>query len=103
MALILRYRLEPPDSINQQVYKALITQVGTTGLNVEVPLNEDGTVAVRLTGQFISIEGEHAEPAPEREQHGSSYHQRPVDDRTPEELASGPSSREADRAAGEGG
>jgi hypothetical protein len=64
-----------------------IAQVGATGLNVEVPLNEEGTAAVRLTGQFISVEGEHAEPAPapswsvesaepELADDGSSYHQR---------------------------
>lgn len=58
MALILRYRLEVPDEINQKVHKALTEQVGKVGLNVQVPLDDDGRVQVLIEGQFTSIEEE---------------------------------------------
>lgn len=87
MALILKYRVEPPDSISHEVFAGLREQVGNVGLNVSVPLNE--TASVTLEGQFINVEFERVASPP--------------DDRTEEELESGPSSREADRAAGAGG
>lgn len=62
MALILRYRLEPPDALNREVYDALCKQVGEVGLNVNIPLGEDGADGqLTLVGQFISVEGEHFE------------------------------------------
>jgi hypothetical protein len=62
MALILRYRIDPPDSVNNLVYQSLVKQVGQVGLNVQVPFDADDPEAgsVTLRGQFISIEGEHA-------------------------------------------
>lgn len=66
MALILRYRLEPPEQLNQEVYEALAHQVGDVGLNVQLPLG-DGDAAPQLimTAQFISVEGEHSPEAQE--------------------------------------
>jgi hypothetical protein len=61
MALILTYRLEVPDGINREVYEALASQVGNVGLDLNIPINEDGSASATLHGQFISVEGEHAE------------------------------------------
>jgi hypothetical protein len=61
MALILKYRLEPPESFNQEVYTALAHQVGKVGLNINIPLNEDDpeSAVLILRGEFVAVEGEH--------------------------------------------
>lgn len=66
MALIMRYRLEPPESLNQEVYEALCHQVGSVGLNVQVAIGEgENAPQLVMTGQFISVEGEHSPEARE--------------------------------------
>jgi hypothetical protein len=92
MALILKYRVEPHPGISNEIYQALAEQVGKVGIQMQLkigpPENSEETMVI-VHGQFISVEGEH-------------YQDRlNVDSRTPEELAHGPSSREADRAASE--
>lgn len=61
MALILKYRLEVPEGINREVYEGLCNQVGKVGLDVNTPINEDGSASAQLRGELISVEGEHAE------------------------------------------
>jgi hypothetical protein len=64
MALILKYRLDPPDALNQEVYAALAHQVGKVGLNINIPLDEGDPekAVVILRGEFIAVEGEHFQP-----------------------------------------
>lgn len=68
MALILKYRIDPPEALNAEVFEALAAQVGKVGINMTLPLVEDDPekVVLQLRGDFISIEGEHFAQAPER-------------------------------------
>jgi hypothetical protein len=63
MALILKYRLDPPDALTQEIYSALAHQVGRVGINIQIPLDEDDPEkgVLTLRGDFISVEGEHFE------------------------------------------
>jgi hypothetical protein len=64
MALILKYRVEPHPGINNEIYKALAEQVGKVGIQIQLNIGpEDNPEAtqVLVTGQFISVEGEHYE------------------------------------------
>jgi hypothetical protein len=59
MALILKYRVDPPAEVNQAVYAALIDQVGKVGITIQMPLGDDGKTQLSVTGEFISVAGEH--------------------------------------------
>jgi hypothetical protein len=63
MVLILKYRLDPPEALNRDVYEALKGQVGRVGITLQLPLGEDadGPPLLVVRGDFISVEGEHFE------------------------------------------
>jgi hypothetical protein len=62
MSLILKYRVEPHPGINNEIYQALVEQVGKVGIQMQLkigpPENPEETVVI-VHGQFISVEGEH--------------------------------------------
>jgi hypothetical protein len=84
--LILKYRVEPHPGINNEIYQALVEQVGKVGIQMQLkigsPENPDETMVI-VHGQFISVEGEH-------------YQERL-------NVDSGPSNREPDHDAMMGG